>query len=337
MASIPLIRASAVIPFVKFLNQLGSPTDRLLQQAGLPISALNNPEALVPLYQCFAFGERAARFEGIENLGIIVGQQTPFAQMGGLAKLACQSLTLYDLLHTLTQLIHTYNSEVRVWLTQQGEQMWLNHQFLCTAKVQNQQAQYFSLQMYLNALQLVMGERWQPDQLYTPASAVKGLASFAAFSATPIEFNHSHNAIGFSASLLSLPLRSSSQRSALKSSLDVDILQASAPSSDFSEALQQLIRSLMSDGYPRIELAAAAAGMSMRSMQRRLTEVGLSYSKLVEQVRFQTALDLLQDPNIKLIEIAAELGYTDAANFTHAFKRWTGVSPRKYRHLHFKQ
>lgn len=60
----------------------------------------------------------------------------------------------------------------------------------------------------------------------------------------------------------------------------------------------------------------------------------MNYSKLVEQVRFQTAVDLLREPDIKLIEIAAELGYTDAANFTHAFKRWTGISPREFRRLH---
>lgn len=262
--TIPLVRASAVLPFVKFLHQLGSPTARLLEQAKLPITALHNSEALVPLYQSFAFAEQAARLEGIDHLGIVVAEQTPVFQMGTFGKLVCQSLTLYDLLHTIVHLLHTHNSGARVWLTQQGDRIWLNHQYLCAARTQNQQAQYFVLRMYLSVLQLVMGEEWKPKQFRIRASAVKGLANFAAFSDTPIEFNQPHNAIGFSTSFLSLPLKSLTAYSAFHSSLDIERLQSSAPASEFSEALRQVIRSLIQDGYPGIEVAATAAAMSTR-------------------------------------------------------------------------
>lgn len=74
--------------------------------------------------------------------------------------------------------------------------------------------------------------------------------------------------------------------------------------------------------------------MSFRSFQRQLAKEHLSYSLLIDQVRFETAVGLLQDLSLKLIEIALELGYNDAANFTRAFKRWTGISPSQFRHLH---
>lgn len=74
--------------------------------------------------------------------------------------------------------------------------------------------------------------------------------------------------------------------------------------------------------------------MSLRSFQRQLAKEQLSYSLLIDQIRFETAIRLLQDPSLKLIEIALELGYNDAANFTRAFKRWTGISPSQFRHLH---
>ncbi|MFM7427026.1 MAG: helix-turn-helix transcriptional regulator, partial [Elainella sp.] len=111
-------------------------------------------------------------------------------------------------------------------------------------------------------------------------------------------------------------------------------LQTTAPSIDLSKSLEQLLQSLLRDGYPNIRLAAAASGTSVRSFQRRLKEANLSYSKIVEQVRFDRAIQLLRDPSIQLIDIAMELGYTDAANFTRAFKRWTGVAPTQFRHLH---
>lgn len=334
MQAIPLVRTSAVLPCVKFLKQIGSPTDRLLQQANLPISALADPEALIPLYQSFTFLEQAARLEGIETLGVLAAQHTPVVQMGTFGKLVCQSLTLYDLLQTITRLQPLYNSGAQVWLTREGEQIWLNHQYHCPARTENRQAQYYALQLYLNVFPLLMGEKWKLDKLQIQASPVKGLADLALFSNIPIDFNHSHNAIGFSASLLSLPLKPSVTSSILPSPSDIEALQSSAPATDFLDALQQLIRSLVQDGYPSLNLVATAAEMSTRSLQRRLMQNGVTYSHLVDQVRFEIAVNLLKDPRIKLIEIVSELGFTDAANFTRAFKRWTGVSPREFRRLH---
>jgi len=64
---------------------------------------------------------------------------------------------------------------------------------------------------------------------------------------------------------------------------------------------------------------------------RRLALEGDSYLRLVEQARFETAAQRLRDDRAKLIDIAYDLGYTDAANFTRAFRRWTGMGPRAFR------
>ena len=71
--------------------------------------------------------------------------------------------------------------------------------------------------------------------------------------------------------------------------------------------------------------------MSTRSLQRHLAAAGLSFAGLVDDVRFQLACGLLRDPHSKVVEVSAELGYTDSANFTRAFRRWAGVSPRSFR------
>lgn len=109
-----------------------------------------------------------------------------------------------------------------------------------------------------------------------------------------------------------------------------------ASTADFAGSLQQMLQSCLQDGYPDVILSANAAGMSVRSLQRRLTEIHLNYSLLIERVRLDEAVRLLQESNLKIIDIAFDLGYTDAANFSRAFKRWTGMSPREFRCLHGK-
>ena len=57
----------------------------------------------------------------------------------------------------------------------------------------------------------------------------------------------------------------------------------------------------------------------------------MTYEQLLGEARLRVARELLAAPDIRIAEIALELGYRDPANFTRAFKRWTGLAPFEYR------
>ena len=101
--------------------------------------------------------------------------------------------------------------------------------------------------------------------------------------------------------------------------------------SDFSTSCEQLVVSLLADGYPSIHAAAETAGMSSRTLQRRLAEVGVTYSGLVSSTRTRQAMELLTNTEMPIADIAAELGYLDPSNFSRAFRRQTEVSPLVFR------
>ena len=86
--------------------------------------------------------------------------------------------------------------------------------------------------------------------------------------------------------------------------------------------------------FPNIEQVAEQLHVSIRTLRRRLNEEGRSYRELLEEVRFQLAKEYLLDTNLRLAEISELLGYTEPGNFSHAFRRWSGYSPRGYRNHH---
>jgi len=83
----------------------------------------------------------------------------------------------------------------------------------------------------------------------------------------------------------------------------------------------------------RLDVAtiAEALGVGARTLQRRLGRAGLDFTWLVADVRFDIAVRLLGNPRMKLAEIALEVGYSDQAHFSRAFRQWTGVPPREFR------
>jgi len=76
---------------------------------------------------------------------------------------------------------------------------------------------------------------------------------------------------------------------------------------------------------------AKSLNLGERTLQRKLAELGLTFSEVVGQVRVQRAKSMLQISNMPIGRIAEELGFTERASFSHAFKRWTGKTPLGYR------
>ena len=79
------------------------------------------------------------------------------------------------------------------------------------------------------------------------------------------------------------------------------------------------------------DAAAEIFGMSSRTLQRRLRMEATSYREVVDRTRLRKARMLLEETDIMLLDIALLLGYEEAASFTRAFRRWTGVTPSEYR------
>jgi AraC-like DNA-binding protein len=71
--------------------------------------------------------------------------------------------------------------------------------------------------------------------------------------------------------------------------------------------------------------------MSESAFQKKLKAAGTSYQELLDETRTELAKHHLSDPDMSVDEVAYMLGFSDCSNFTRAFKRWLGVSPREYR------
>ena len=80
-----------------------------------------------------------------------------------------------------------------------------------------------------------------------------------------------------------------------------------------------------------LERTARQLGMSPRSLQRRLAEMGTSHSELVAEIRLDTACHLLVESDEPIWKIAARLGFAGASSFNRTFMRLMKTQPGAYR------
>jgi AraC-like DNA-binding protein len=96
----------------------------------------------------------------------------------------------------------------------------------------------------------------------------------------------------------------------------------------WSDKVSQEIYLLLSSGkVPDVETVSSNLAVSSRNLQMKLQKEGGTFKQLFDQLRKDTALACLKDPEMSICEIALLLGFSEQSAFNHAFKRWTGTSP----------
>ena len=85
-----------------------------------------------------------------------------------------------------------------------------------------------------------------------------------------------------------------------------------------------------SGAVPSMAQVAAELHITVRTLRRQLADEGVSFRGLLNSARETRAAELLRGGST-IEEVARLLGYAETANFTHAFTRWRGMSPRAFR------
>lgn len=322
-----LVRMGTLYPFLDVLRRAGCPIDRHLEKCRLLRQVHeSDPEIYIPLASVLCFLERSSRAEGMEELGFLAGSQTRIHDLGEYGRLILAEPTVLQALRRAHQESSNYNTSVRFWMIPEGNHLRLCREFRLTSPVGLSHADHFAQMMTWNTLRYWAGSQWLPDEIVFQSRAP---TTFELESRVGVRVRcaQASSSLLVPRSILAKPIRADGQKIVTKAShphFD------SAPE-DPIDALRNVIHAQLFEGYSDIRLAAEAAGMSVRTLQRRLVEVGLTYSRLLDDVRFTLAVSLMKNPEMKLIEIALDLGYDSPGSFTRAFRRWSGFSPKEFR------
>ncbi|MAR92573.1 MAG: AraC family transcriptional regulator [Pseudomonadota bacterium] len=147
----------------------------------------------------------------------------------------------------------------------------------------------------------------------------------------PVEFEQSANQLIFEQNLMRRPLNLSDPlaRQLAEAQCQKE-LQTIQVEDDLLYRVHRLLKEAEPD-YPKLDQVAAQLHLSSRTLKRRLQEQGTSFQALLDRVRMHQARQLLKTSRQSVDAIASALGYSDASNFSRAFRRCEGLTPARYR------
>ena len=86
-----------------------------------------------------------------------------------------------------------------------------------------------------------------------------------------------------------------------------------------------------------MDMVASKLGLSRQTLFRKLKAEGVTFEKVLDELRHRLAVSYLSGRKVSVNETAYLVGFSDPAAFSRAFKRWTGASPRTARTSMFEQ
>src|SRR5262245_26608115 len=331
-----LSRAGTISPILAFLNRTGVSADRLLAMAQLPARVTAEKEALIPGTSSVRIFGAALQETDIPNIGLTIGERSGIETFGMFGRLVRSAPTLGAALKSGVRYSRVLTSNRPLWLRPRGDRielcMTVEDRF-DPRDVAWQQDNQYGLGLMLGVVRLAAGPSWRPAEVHFQTDEAPGLRDAESLADSRVVFRQPETMVAIPRALLAARLP---PLPAIDVPTDVvEDWKSSAPARDLAGSIRQAVETLScGEHYPGVRQTADFVGMSVRTLQRGLAAAGTSHETLVAQTRFATAAAVLEQTDAKILDLALDLGYSDHANFTRAFRRWAGCSPREYRVSH---
>lgn len=317
------------------LKVRGAPIEPVLAVMKLSEAELLDPDRRIEHALQNAIFDAAERATGDVDIGLHAGEATHLMHFGIAGMLAMTCSTLRELVDVHARFQGLISTGATMRYVQVGDEIVGEAAFLPDEHLSRHTLEY-TLASHMTLARLMAGFPLSVARLEVTYPEPADCSEQQRVFNCPVRYGCEHERLFFPASLLDVPLviGDSESRAALeieaRRRLDSVHRRITDDDPDIASVKNHLAATLQ-NGPPTIEEAAAALGVSVRTLQRRLEARGLSYRGLVDLVRRELAERYMQAGTLSQVDVAYLLGFSDQSAFHRAFRRWFAQTPGDYR------
>lgn len=302
----------------------------VLRHAGLPMGFFNQEKIFVTTEELFALWRAIAEVSCDPAIGLKLGTEQRIERYGAPAIAALYSQSFRDALQRMARYKQLTCPE-EIWISRGAGECTVEFRWLLAREAEPD----VLIDLCLSWI-LAIGRRGT-DGSITPlrlelARPPKHREMLETHYGCRVKFDSNRNALIFRPSDLDRPFVTH----------NADLLEIIAPQLEaelndqrsrqtVTEQVKTVLKRLLAGHRPSIQDVARQLNLSSRTLQRRLTDSGVSFQQLLEEARRELARHYLSQSSLELNETAYLLGYEDANSFFRAFHHWEGTTPGQWR------
>jgi AraC-like DNA-binding protein len=324
----PTIAAQVMRPLLKLLSCHGDIPEELTKS--LAVSDARGDRT--PVSDVLQLVATAARIAGDGDLGLKASLCAEPDDFEVLESVAASAATIRDACETVCRYARVLSeaADYRIEVCRDKA-----HTVLGSTVPHGREMSDFKLSSFHLAVQRRIPEVWPELELWMTHDEPSDISLYRAiFKHVKLTFRAPFDGFVYDAWRLetSLPTANPEQHGTLRAHADL-LLEKVLAGDGVIERVSADILAGLRTGNVAAELTATRLGMARRTLVRLLKQHGTSYSELLQEARYRTAVHYLRNTNHSIEDIAFVLGYSECAAFVHAFKRWSGHPPLEYRRM----
>jgi AraC-like DNA-binding protein len=314
------------------LRERGTEVGTILSRAGLTAADVDDPAARLEAKAEIEVLNLAAAALGDDLLGFHLARSFDLREIGLVYYVMASSEELAGALHNLERYSRIVNEGVSLHCTL-GQGATVTVDYVGFDRGSDRHHIEFWLVALMRILRDITDSRLAPQRLKVRHSRSRPPADFKSFFGTAIEFGSDTDEIVLSGPVASLPVvrRDPYLNKLLRRYAEQALALKAAKHGGIRSKVEQLLPELLPHGRANVPEVARRLGMSSRTLSRKLRDEGLAFTDILDELRSALARRYLADRELPVSEIAWLLGYQEVSSLTHAFKRWSGTTPRQFR------
>jgi AraC-like DNA-binding protein len=330
LASIPTAQGGLSRLAIARLKRADVPVASVLRRAGLTPEVIADPEERLSVRSQIALLDEAAIALQDNCLGFTLACDFDPREIGLLYYVMASSQTLGDALKRVARYSQITN-EALVVRYQEGNRLTINLSYSGVPRHSDRHQIEFFMFAALRICRALTGQNLVPQHFSIAHYRSEGTAEMSRFVGTKVAFGADTDEFALNTNARESPLIHADN---YLNDLLLKYCESTPAHSDLSQLCAQVenaISLLLPDGRVLVEDVARRLGMSERTLARRLSDEGLKFTEILQQLRRDLAVRYLDDRKLHVSKIAWLLGFSEVSAFTHAFKRWTGKTPSQIR------
>jgi AraC-like DNA-binding protein len=323
-------RVSSTLP--RKLQELGLSPEAVLRRAGLPLGLFGLEKILVSTEEFFALHQGIAEVSNDPGFGLKLGNEERVERYDPVKIAAISARSFRDAIERISRYKQLTCPE-RIRVLERGNESAVQFVWILAHEKEPAFLVDVCFAWIVSMLHRGIGGPLSPKrvELQRPPAHEE---MYEAHFRCPVRFKAGRNALIFSKADMELPFvtYNADLLGIVAPQLEAELTEQLAQKT-FSEQAKGILKQLLAGHRPAIQDLARELHLSTRTLQRRLTEHGITFQRLLDEARRELARHYLLHSSRELNETAYLLGYEDANSFFRAFHHWEGTSPGQWRLL----